>query len=162
MTHLLKLLGKMYKHEMDPTRTVGATERTRDVGRTDRRTDRVKPIYYLPTTSLCEGYNNREEVSYLEKMVTRLSFRCTLYQDTLDVHQLAYVIMMVADTLATSRWQVIYNHHVNSLVPGRCGCNLKLVISNSRQGYISRAFHVKLPWGECHKTSLLMSQHWFR
>ena len=33
------LLDKMYKFEMDPTRTVGATELTRDVGRTDRRTD---------------------------------------------------------------------------------------------------------------------------
>ena len=30
--HLLKLLNKMYKYKMDPTRTVGATERTRDVG----------------------------------------------------------------------------------------------------------------------------------
>ena len=38
-THLLKLLDKMYKYEMDPTRTVGATERTRDAGRTDGRTD---------------------------------------------------------------------------------------------------------------------------
>ena len=34
-THLLKLLDKMYKYEMDPTRTVGATERTRDVGQMD-------------------------------------------------------------------------------------------------------------------------------
>ena len=40
-THLLKLLDKMYKYEMDPTRTVEATERTRDAGRTDG----VKPIY---------------------------------------------------------------------------------------------------------------------
>ena len=60
-THLLKLLDKMYKYEMDPTRTVGATERTWDAGRTDgrtdRRTDKVKPIY-PPTTSLCRGYNN--------------------------------------------------------------------------------------------------------
>ena len=43
-THLLKLLGKMYKYEMDPIRTVGATERTCDAGRTrdgqmDGRTD---------------------------------------------------------------------------------------------------------------------------
>ena len=37
-THLLKLLYKMHKYEMDLTRTVEATERTRDVGRTrDRR-----------------------------------------------------------------------------------------------------------------------------
>ena len=38
-THLLKLLDNMYKYEMDPTRTVGATERTRDAGRTEGRTD---------------------------------------------------------------------------------------------------------------------------
>ena len=35
--HLLKLLDKMYKYEMDPIRTEEATERTRDAGRT--RTD---------------------------------------------------------------------------------------------------------------------------
>ena len=38
-THLLKLLDKMYKFEMDPTRTVGATERTRDAGWTDGQTE---------------------------------------------------------------------------------------------------------------------------
>ena len=44
--HLLKLLDKMYKYETDPTRTVGATERTRDVdGQTDRWADGVKLIY---------------------------------------------------------------------------------------------------------------------
>ena len=32
--HLLKLLDKMNEYEMDPTRTVGATERTWDAGRT--------------------------------------------------------------------------------------------------------------------------------
>ena len=51
-THLLKLLDKMCKYEMDPTRSVGTTERTRDAGRcgTDRRTDRVKPIYPQTTS----------------------------------------------------------------------------------------------------------------
>ena len=34
VTYLLKLLDKMYKYKMDPTRTVRATERTRDAGRT--------------------------------------------------------------------------------------------------------------------------------
>ena len=42
----------MYKCEVDPTRTVGATERTRDVGRTNGRTDGVKPIY--PQQIRCE------------------------------------------------------------------------------------------------------------
>ena len=65
-THLLKLLDKMCKYEMDPTRTVGATERTQDAGqtdgRTDARTDRVKTIY-PPTTSLCGGYNNNQSTN---------------------------------------------------------------------------------------------------
>ena len=38
-THLLKLPDKMYKYEMDPTRTVGATEQTQDAGQTVGRTD---------------------------------------------------------------------------------------------------------------------------
>ena len=47
-THLLKLPDKMYKYKMDPTRTVGATERTRDAGRMDGRSETSTP----PTTSL--------------------------------------------------------------------------------------------------------------
>ena len=39
VTHPMKLLDKMCKYEMDPTRTVGATEWTRDVGQTNGRTD---------------------------------------------------------------------------------------------------------------------------
>ena len=42
---IMKMLDKMYKYEIDPFRTVGATELTRDAGRTDERTDEVKPIY---------------------------------------------------------------------------------------------------------------------
>ena len=54
-THFLKWLDKMYKYEMDPTRTVGATERTRDAGWTDGQSEwnQYTPI----TTSLCVGYN---------------------------------------------------------------------------------------------------------
>ena len=47
-THLLKLLDKMYTYEMDPTKTVGATERTRDAGRMDGRTEWNQ--YTPPTT----------------------------------------------------------------------------------------------------------------
>ena len=45
-THFLKLLNKMYQYEIDPTRTVGATERTWDTRRTDAdwRTDRRSEI----------------------------------------------------------------------------------------------------------------------
>ena len=60
----MKLFDKMYKYEMDATKTVGATEWTQNTegtdGQMDRqtngRTDGVKPIY-PPTTSLCGGYN---------------------------------------------------------------------------------------------------------
>ena len=55
-THLLKLLDKMYKYEMDPTRTVEATERTRDAGRTDGRTDgRTEWNQYTPQQLRCAG-----------------------------------------------------------------------------------------------------------
>ena len=40
MTHLLKLLDKMCKYEMDPMSIVKDTERTRFCPQTDRRTDR--------------------------------------------------------------------------------------------------------------------------
>ena len=40
VTHLLKLLGEMYKYEMNATKTVGATEWTRDAGRTEVRMSR--------------------------------------------------------------------------------------------------------------------------
>ena len=60
-THLLKLLDKMYKYEMDPTRTVGATERMGDAGRTDGLKDRWmdgrSETNIPPTTLLCRGYN---------------------------------------------------------------------------------------------------------
>ena len=49
----------MYKYEMDPTRTVGATERTRDAGRmdgqTDGQTDGRSETNIPPTISLCGG-----------------------------------------------------------------------------------------------------------
>ena len=39
VTHLRKWFDKMYEYQKDPTRTVGATERTQDAGRTDRQAD---------------------------------------------------------------------------------------------------------------------------
>ena len=51
--HLLMLFDKMYRYEMDPTRTVGATEQIRDSGRarTNRWTDGVTP----PLLQRCAG-----------------------------------------------------------------------------------------------------------
>ena len=49
MTHLLKLLDKMCKHEMDPASIVEDTEQTWFCPHTDRwtdgQTDQVKPVY---------------------------------------------------------------------------------------------------------------------
>ena len=58
-THLLTLLDKMWQYEIDPTRPVGATERTWDAGWTDRRMDGQSEATIPPTTSLCGGYNQR-------------------------------------------------------------------------------------------------------
>ena len=63
-THFLKLLDKMYKYEMDPTRTVDATEQTWDAGRMDRQTDGqtdgVKQIY--PQQLRCVYYKVKTEI----------------------------------------------------------------------------------------------------
>ena len=61
------------------TRSIGTTERTRDAGQMDGRTDRwmdrrmnrgtdwVKPIYPL-TTSLCRGYDNTPRMNKVKDM----------------------------------------------------------------------------------------------
>ena len=68
-THLLKLPDKMYKYETDRTRTVGATERTRDAGRTDGRTDGRSETNIPPTTSLCGGLIILLYRSHLQQMI---------------------------------------------------------------------------------------------
>ena len=65
-THLLILLDKMYKYEMDPTRTVEATDRTRDAGRTrDVRTDGQaggrSETNIPPNNFVVRGYNNQNK-----------------------------------------------------------------------------------------------------
>ena len=62
-THPMKLLDKKYKYEMDPTRTVGATEQTRDAGRTDGRTEWNQ--YTPPPTTLL--YNKHDIKTEPEK-----------------------------------------------------------------------------------------------
>ena len=61
-THLLKLLGMMYKYEMDPTRTVGAMERTWDAGwtagRTEGQTEGRCENNIPPNNFIVWGYNN--------------------------------------------------------------------------------------------------------
>ena len=59
-THLRKLLDKMYKYEMKPTRTVGPTGLTRDVGRMDGQSDgqtdqRTEWNQYTPQQLCCAG-----------------------------------------------------------------------------------------------------------
>ena len=45
----------MYKYEMDPSRTVGTTEQTRDVGRTDGQTDGRSETNNSPQQLRCAG-----------------------------------------------------------------------------------------------------------
>ena len=56
VTHLLKLLDKMCKYKMDPTKTVGTTEQTRDAGQRDGQTDgRTEWNQYTPQQLRCAG-----------------------------------------------------------------------------------------------------------
>ena len=51
---------------------------------------------------------------------------------------------------------------INPLAHGRCGCYFELIVFKLSEGYKSQALFVKLPSGECHNTSLMISQHWCR
>ena len=50
----------------------------------------------------------------------------------------------------------------NSVVPGRCGSNFECMLWKSLYTTLARALTVKLLEGECQRTSLMISQHWFR
>ena len=55
VAHLLKFF-KMYKYEMDPTKTLGATAQTWDVGQTDGRRDgQTEWNQYTPQQLRCVG-----------------------------------------------------------------------------------------------------------
>ena len=56
----------------------------------------------------------------------------------------------------------IYKASFNSLAPGRCSCNLRLIIFKLiSEIEISSSFPLKLPSAESHKASLMINQHWF-
>ena len=50
---------------------------------------------------------------------------------------------------------------LNSLSAGRCDCGLKCVIIKKNEWYF-QYFQWILPSGECHRTYLMINQHWFR
>ena len=77
-THLLKLLDKMYKYAVNPTRTVGATERTRDAGRTDGLTDRrMEWNQYTPNNLVVWGYDYSRARPPGQSMVSVSQEYCT-------------------------------------------------------------------------------------
>ena len=64
----------MYKYEMDPTKTVGATERTQDVGQTDGRKDGGRTVgrseTNIPPQQLCcAGVIMKNKINIHEKTV---------------------------------------------------------------------------------------------
>ena len=65
----------------------------------------------------------------------------------------------------TDSMRVVYGTYIiNSLAPGRCGCNFKMLFSDSFNElipYHAYVLPVKLLSDECHKTPLMISQHWF-
>ena len=56
------LLDKMYKYEMEPTRTVGDTEWKKDAGRTDGRSEtNIPPNNFI--VCVCGGGGSSNELS---------------------------------------------------------------------------------------------------
>ena len=50
----------MYKHEIDPTRTVGATEQTLDAGQTDGQMDGLSENNIPPNNFIVQEYYENE------------------------------------------------------------------------------------------------------
>ena len=55
-TFSVKLFDKMYKYEMDPSRTVGTTEQTRDAGQMDGQSETNIP----PNNFVVRGYKTKQ------------------------------------------------------------------------------------------------------
>ena len=77
-TQLLKLLDKMCKYEMDPTKTICATEPARGAGRTDGRTDGQTDGWrewnqYTPNNFVVRGYNYEHSSCLLCFVCCRIS-----------------------------------------------------------------------------------------
>ena len=66
-THLMELLDKMYKYKIDPTRTLGATERTPDACRTNGQTDGRSETNIPPTISMCGGIITSEWIDKIQR-----------------------------------------------------------------------------------------------
>ena len=86
-THLMKLLNKVYKYEMDPTRTVDATERTcsghrMQDGWTDGRSETNIP----PTTSLWGGITSTKWMQTYCQVNGSMQNGCNSTVNTLDLH----------------------------------------------------------------------------
>ena len=101
-THLLKLFYKMYKYEMDPTRTVEATERTRDAGRTrdgrtDRRTDGVKPIYPPPPPPPPHTHTHTHNNNVLLNLTTCCHERIAMIISKTYIYQQSYLMVAMAN-----------------------------------------------------------------
>ena len=58
-------------------------------------------------------------------------------------------------------WHFMCYNRLSSLIPGRCVSNFKIEFSNSFFELISWMLTLKLLLGECQKTPLIISQHWF-
>ena len=85
-THLLKLLDKMFKYEMDPMSIFEDTERTRFCPHTDRQTDgQTRWNQYTPFNFVEQRYKNRRKLAYTKGYKNRRKlaytndhFKCSL------------------------------------------------------------------------------------
>ena len=88
--------------------------------------------------------------------------KSTLVQVMAWCHQAASHYLSQCCPKSLSPYGVTRPQWVNSLAPGTCGCNLKLVIFKLISRIDISRFLVKLPLDECQKPSLMISQHWIR
>ena len=111
-THLPKLLDKMYKYEMDPNQNCRRYRADMwcgmDTGRTDRRTDGVKPIY-PPTTSL---YNKVEFSNQVKADIFNWLIPPSFNFSCCDERKISYIFKLACHVTISNcphlEWNIVY------------------------------------------------------
>ena len=107
-------------------------------------------------------FKQESSPSYRIQIIKYLTETC-YYQfcHTFTKHRFTVMVFMLLlySTHLKDLAHMLYFVPVRSLAPGRCGSNFESAMCDR---LISWSLLLKLFWGECHGTHLMISEHWFK
>ena len=137
-------------------------------------------IYAIDLRGKCDLYQNNSQLSFLWchmtvtlSQITSSRAVCTTTDNKENIKALYYLLFVRATPhdqwipLTKGQWKAfpchntIMIHRLNSLAPGRFQFNFRKVILKLTW-MVAEVSLMTLPSDECHKTLLMISQHWFK